>query len=89
MENDPIKRGGGIVEMEFHNSRSTIPRALRDLGLIFYCCRVRNLLPERTEFTTVQKDKKLRELSDEGGTVRIFTDKRNFTVEQVINRKND
>ena len=71
-------------------SDSTVRLAVADLGLKSYVRRERQLL------TTVGKEKRFRKgkallswLKGHGGVVKIFTDEKNWTVDQARNARND
>ncbi len=68
----------------------TIRKAVKQLGLISYVRRRRQLLSDTTKLTRVAKGKKLLTwMKHDRSTVRIFSDKKMWTVDQARNRQND
>ncbi|QQP55790.1 Uncharacterized protein FKW44_000237 [Caligus rogercresseyi] len=71
-------------------SKDTIRNAVQDLGLVSYVRIRRQLLSDASKETRVIKGKKLLTwMNHNGSTVRIFSDKKLWTVDQVRNSKND
>ena len=71
-------------------SPRTIGRTVKDLGLFSYVRRRRQLLSDTTKATRVIKGKKLlTSMKHDRSTVRIFSDKKMWTVDQARNRQND
>ncbi|QQP55895.1 Transposable element tcb2 transposase [Caligus rogercresseyi] len=71
-------------------SKDTIRNAVQDLGLVSYVRRRRQLLSDASKETRVIKGKKLLTwMKHNGSTVRIFSDKKLWTVDQVRNSRND
>jgi len=71
-------------------SKNTVWRACKDLGASSYVRRRRQLLTEATKANRVMKGKKLLNLlKKQGSTVRIFSDKKNWNVDQSRNSQND
>lgn len=72
-----------------HVSKSTICRAVRDLGMRSYSRRRMNLLTERAkEMRRERAPKVLNLLKHRGGDVRVFLDEKKFVVDEVANRRN-
>ncbi|QQP48937.1 Transposable element tcb2 transposase [Caligus rogercresseyi] len=64
-------------------SKDTIRNAVQDLGLVSYVRRRRQLLSDASKETRVMKGKKLLTwMKHNGSTVRIFSDKKLWTVDQ-------
>jgi inhibitor of nuclear factor kappa-B kinase subunit alpha len=72
-------------------SRETVRKAVADdLGLKSYVRVPRHLLTAKLKEKRLQRCKKvLAYVKSNGSTVRIFSDKKIFTVDQVYNRRND
>ncbi len=71
-------------------SEATIRRSVKDLGAVSYVRRRRQLLSDGTKQRRVTKGKKLLSwLKSNGSTVRIFSDKKLWTVDQARNARND
>jgi len=71
-------------------SEKTIRRSVGDLGAFSYVRRKRQLLTEATKARRVEKGRKLLNwLKSNSSTVRIFSDKKNWTVDQARNSRND
>ncbi len=70
---------------------STIWKAVsEDFGLHSYVCVPRHLLTEQMKAKQLTRCQKLLTfLKGNGSTVKIFSDKKIFTVDQVYNRRND
>ena len=75
---------------ELQISRRSIGRAVDSLGFTSYVRRHRQLLSDTTKATRVRKGKKLLTwIKHDKGTVRIFSDKKMWTVDQSRNSRND
>ncbi len=75
---------------EFQTSRRTLQFALKDLGLQSYVRHRRQLLTDSTKAARVTRGKQvLTWLRHNGGTVKIFSDKKTWRVGQTKNRQND
>ena len=75
---------------ELQISRRSIGRAVDILGFTSYVRRRRQLLSETTMATRVTKGMKLLTwIKHDKGTIRIFSDKKMWTVDQVRNSQND
>ncbi|QQP55180.1 Transposable element tcb2 transposase, partial [Caligus rogercresseyi] len=71
-------------------SKDTIRNAVQDLGLVSYVRRRRQLLSDASKETRGIKGKKLLTwMKHNGSTVWIFSDKKLWTVDQVLNSRND
>lgn len=72
-------------------SKTTIRNAVGDLGLFSYVRRRRQLLSEKTKEMRVLKGKRLLSWmkKHDRSTIRIFSDKKLWTVDQSRNSRND
>ena len=90
IDNDPTKSMSRLAnDMSVH--KSTISRAIsEDLGMYSYARTVKHLLTEKQRQTRLERSKKLLTwIRHNGSTVKIYSDKKIFTVDQVLNRRND
>ena len=76
---------------ELKVSPITIRRSVRDLGAFSYVRRRRQLLTDAIKKRRVEKGKKLlnRIKKEKRSTMQIFSDKKNWTVDQSRNSRND
>ncbi len=75
---------------ELNVSEGLIRKAVKDLGAFSYVRRRRQLLTENSKRLRVERGKKLITwLKHNGSTVRVFSDKKNWTVDQSRNARND
>ena len=73
------------------SGRTTMRKAVKDLGAHSYVRRRRQLLSQRAKETRVKKGKMLLNWlkKHNSSTIRIFSDKKNWTVDQARNARND
>ncbi len=68
----------------------TIRKSVKELGVTSYVRRVRHLLTERSTAKRVDHRKKLINwMKSHSSTIRIFSDKKNWKVDQTRNHQND
>ncbi len=71
-------------------SHTTMVKAVKDLGMVSRVRPLRHLLTEQQKEKRLECCKKmLTWMKHHGGTVKIFSDKKTFTVDQAFNRRHD